>query len=138
MTAVPKNKAMFWAGWIVTGIVGLMLAFSGAMKFSGMEDVQKEFTRLGYTDGAAVTIGIIEVACLVLYLFPRTAVLGAVLLTGYLGGATATHVRIHDPPDKLIPPLIAGALVWLALFLREPRVRAILPWMTSDGPRDVN
>lgn len=130
MATPPMNKAMTWAGWIITGLVGLMLTFSAVMKFSGMEEVQKEFARLGYTDGAAVTIGIIEIACLIIYLFPRTAVLGAVLLTGYLGGATATHVRIHDPPDKVIGPLIGGGLVWLALFLRERRVRAILPWMT--------
>lgn len=127
-----QPKWMTITGWVLTGLVGVMLAFSAIMKFAGGEELQKEFTRLGYTNDAALMIGIIEISCLIIYLFPRTAVLGAVLLTGYLGGAEATHVRIHDGPDKFLGPLIGGVLVWLALFFREPRVRAILPWMTKN------
>jgi hypothetical protein len=121
-----QPKGMTWAGWILTAIVGGMLTFSAVTKFTGMAD--EEFTRLGYANNAAMIIGTIEILCALIYLFPKTAVLGAVLLTGYLGGATATHVRIHDP---FIGPVIGGVLVWLAVYLRDPRVRAILPWMTD-------
>lgn len=132
-----QPKWMTITGWVLTGLVALMLTFSATMKFTGLEDVQKEFVRLGYSKDAALMIGIIEFTCLIVYLFPRTAVLGAVLLTGYLGGAEATHVRIHDGPDKFLAPLIGGVLVWLALFFRERRIRAILPWTPKASETDV-
>ncbi|MBI2826829.1 MAG: DoxX family protein [Planctomycetia bacterium] len=80
--------------------------------------------KFGYPQELAVAIGITQLCCLVLYLIPRTAVLGAVLLTGYLGGAVATHVRVHD---NFAAAAIVGVLVWLSLYLRDPRVRALLP-----------
>jgi hypothetical protein len=116
---------MTWAGWIITGLIALGLTFSAAMKFLNPPDVSKEFVgRLGYPADLLLYIGITELACLIIYLIPRTAVLGAVLLTGYLGGAIATHVRIGD---NFLGPAIGGVLVWLALFLRDARVRALLP-----------
>jgi hypothetical protein len=82
------------------------------------------FAKLGYPERAALWIGIVEIACTVLYLIPRTAVLGAILLTGYLGGATNTHVRVGEP---FYMPVLLGVLVWLGLFLREPRLRPLVP-----------
>lgn len=122
----PSNpKAMLWSGRALTFLIVAMLTFSAAMKFSMIEDVTKEFTRLGYQQNVIVAIGITELACAVVYLIPRTAILGAILLTGYLGGAIATHVRVGD---YFIGPAVGGVLVWLALFLREPRLRRLIPF----------
>ena len=117
----PSSKAMWWTGCVISGLVIAMLAFSGIMKLVGAADT--ELTRLGWPN-VAFTLGIVELACAIVYAIPRTAVLGAILLTGYLGGATATHVRIEE---SFIPPVIGGALVWLGLFLRDARIRTLIP-----------
>lgn len=122
-----QTKAMTIAGWALTILIVGMLTFSAAMKFWSPKEIVEEFGRLGYPEGMALCIGVAELASAVLFLIPRTAVLGAVLLTGYLGGAIATHVRLEE---NFAGPAIGGMLVWLALFLREPRVRAILPIVT--------
>jgi hypothetical protein len=85
----------------------------------------EEFARLGYPESVVLGIGILELACTVVYLIPRISILGAILLTGYLGGATATHVRIGDL--SFVAPVIVGALVWLGLFLRNERLRELIP-----------
>jgi hypothetical protein len=123
----PSNpKAMLWAGRVISGIAILMLIFSAVMKLAGPDPVVKEFGRLGYTtENIAVAIGVLELVCVVIYAVPQTAVLGAILLAAYLGGATATHVRISDP---FYGPVIGGVLVWLGLWLRDPRLRALVPW----------
>lgn len=120
-----QSKALTIAGWILTALLALMLLFSATMKFVNPPDMSKQFVEhLGYPAKLAVPIGVVEVLCLVVFLFPRTAVLGAILLTGYLGGATATHLRVGDP---FIAPVIVGMAVWLALFLRDPRIRSQIP-----------
>jgi hypothetical protein len=81
--------------------------------------------KFGYPETLLTPIGIIEVLCVLLYAIPRTSVLGAILLTGYMGGAVATHVRIGD---MFVPPLMIGVFVWLGLFLRDAGIRALLPW----------
>jgi uncharacterized membrane protein YphA (DoxX/SURF4 family) len=125
-----QPKGMTIAGWVLTVFIAGMLTFSAIMKFQSPQEMIDEFVgRLGYPDGIAVYIGVAELASAILFLIPRTSVLGAVLLTGYLGGAIATHVRINDP---FYGPAIGGVLVWLALFLREPRIRAVLPLMQSN------
>jgi hypothetical protein len=118
------SKKMIWAGRIVSALPIAFLLFSGALKLAQPKEVLEEFTRLGYGEGIAVGLGIVEIACAIIYAIPQTAVLGAILLTGYLGGATATHVRIGDP---FYGPIIFGVLVWLGLFLRDERLRALLP-----------
>jgi hypothetical protein len=122
--APPASKKLLWAGRIVSAIPALMLLFSGVMKLAKPDVVVKEFGRLGYGEGHILGIGILEIACTVVYIIPRTSVLGAVLLTAYLGGATATHVRIGDP---FYGPVVAAVLVWLGLYLRDARLRALLP-----------
>jgi DoxX-like protein len=94
------------------------------MKLAKPAPVVEGFVRLGYPESLALGIGIVELACAVIYVIPRTSVLGAILLTGYLGGATATHVRIGEP---FFMPIILGVLVWGGLFLRDERLRALLP-----------
>src|SRR5262245_17336493 len=106
----PSNpKWMLWTGWVVTALPALSLGFSAVIKFMQPADMMKEFDRLGWPGSLAFPLGVVELACTVVYLIPQTSVLGAILLTGYLGGATATHVRIHD---NFIPPLIMGVLIW--------------------------
>lgn len=124
----PISKRMFWAGCIISALSVLTLLFSGAMKLAKPADVVQEFIRLGYGENPVLAIGFVEIVCTVIYLIPRTSVLGAILLTGYLGGATATHVRIGDP---FYPPVIVGMLVWLGLYLRDARLRTLLPLRSS-------
>jgi hypothetical protein len=101
-----------------------MLLLSAGFKFAKPQMVLDGFRTMGWPERLALALGIVELACTVLYVIPRTSVLGAVLLTGYLGGATATHVRIGDPFYTTVG---LGVLVWLGLYLREPRLRALLP-----------
>lgn len=123
--AAATPKWMLWTGRVLSALPILMLLMSGGMKLAGIDPVTKEFARLGYPDHVITGIGITEIACVLLYAIPQTSVLGAILLTGYLGGATATHVRIDDP---FISPIIAGVLVWGGLVLRDSRLRSVLPW----------
>lgn len=120
-----QTKVLTCVGWIVTGLVGLMMVFSAAMKFMNPPEVATQVVgKFGYPEDLTLVLGIVEVCCVILYLIPRTAILGAVLLTGYLGGAVATHVRIHD---NFIGALATGIFVWAGVYLRDPRVRALLP-----------
>ena len=121
----PVSKKLIWAGRITSALPVLMLLASGVMKLMKPDTLVKEFTRLGYDWDATLMLGILEIGCTLVYLIPRTSVLGAILLTGYLGGAVATHVRIGDP--SFFAPAIFGVLVWLGLYLREARLRALLP-----------
>jgi hypothetical protein len=98
---------------------------SATMKLLQPPDMAKGFEHLGWPIELAMPLGIIELTCTVLYLIPQTSVLGAILLTGYLGGATATHVRIGE---AWFPPVLAGVFVWLGLVLRDPRLRELAPW----------
>ena len=123
----PVSKKRLWIGRILSGVPVLLLIFSAVMKFMSPPDVLTEMTRLGYPTSQTLKLGIVELACTILYAIPRTAVLGAILLTAYLGGATATHVRIGDP--FFMPPLM-GVIIWLGLYLRDMRVADLIPLRT--------
>ena len=101
----------------------LMLLFSAAMKLVKATPVLEGFARFGYPESVAVGIGVVELLCVGLYVLPRTSVIGAILLTGYLGGAVATHVRIGEP---FVGPLVLGLLVWSGLYLRDVRLRELI------------
>lgn len=120
----PVSRKMLWAGRLMSAAPSMLLLFSSVMKLARPAPVVEGFTQLGYDAGLALRIGVVELVCTLLYLIPRTAVLGAILLTGYLGGATATHVRVGDP---YFGPILLGVLLWGGLYLREPRLRALLP-----------
>jgi DoxX-like protein len=120
-----KRGASFWIGWVLSVLPALLAAFSGAMKLSHAPQVLEGFKHFGYPESTLTAIGLLEVLVAILVLVPRTAVLGAILFTGYFGGAVATHVRIGEP--MWIGPVILGVLVWLGLWLREPRLRALAP-----------
>lgn len=125
----PVTKKALWAGRVVSAVPALVLLMGGVMKFVKPAPVVEGFVHLGYSEKLALPIGILEIVCLVLYLVPQTAVLGAILLTAYLGGATATHVRVGD---SFFGPVILGALVWLGLLLRDRRLRPLLPLRSRE------
>ena len=120
---VPSRK-LIWVGRVITAIPVLMLLMSGVMKVMRVPMVVDGFAKMGYPANTVVPIGIVEIACTVLYVIPRTAVLGAILVTAYLGGATNTHVRAGEP---FYGAVLFGVMVWLGLLLREPRLWPLLP-----------
>jgi hypothetical protein len=115
-----------WAGRTFSGLVVAFLALDGGLKALQLATAVDSTTQLGYAASLTVGLGLLELACLALYALPRTAPLGALLLTGYLGGAIATHVRAGSPAFSVIFPAIIGALVWGGLALRDPGLRALL------------
>ncbi|WP_437226458.1 DoxX family protein [Planctomicrobium sp. SH661] len=123
----PKRGPLFWIGWIITILPVLALAMSAFMKVKKPhpEEMLKGMEHLGWSLSLMPGFAVVEAVCTLLYLIPQTAVLGAILLTGYLGGAIATHVRVGD---DFSPPVIMGILIWVGLFCRDSRVRALIPW----------
>ena len=117
------------AGTVCTSVAALFLAFDTILKVLRLDAAVQGTTSLGYPADTVLLIGIIELVCLVLYLVPRTSVLGALLMTGYLGGAIATHVRISSPLlTHTLFPIYVALLLWGGLYLREPRLRALVPF----------
>lgn len=113
-----KNLAL--AGWILAGLLALMLIGGSAMsKFTEWEGKADMFAKMGFTTALMVKIGVVEVLITLLFLIPQTAFLGAILLTGYLGGATVTHLRVEEP---FFMPIVIGVLVWISLGLRQPEI----------------
>lgn len=125
---VSRNR--IWAGGITSALPALFLLMDGVMKLIKPAPVVEATVRLGYPESAILAIGIVLLISTILYLIPRTSVLGAILLTGYLGGATATHVRVGASWFPVLFPVILGALVWLGLYLRDGRLRALIPLRT--------
>ena len=116
-------------GYALTGLAALFLAFDTVMKLLAVEQAVQSTTALGYPASAVFTIGVIELVCLALYLVPATSVSGAILLVGYLGGAVATHVRVGNPlVSHVLFPTYVAAMLWGGLYLREPRLRALVPF----------
>jgi hypothetical protein len=125
---IVESKAALWTGRVLTALVVLFLLFDGIIKLTAMPVVADTFASLGYPAKHAVMIGVVELACVVLFAIPRTAVLGAVLLTALLGGGIATHIRVDSPLfSHTLFGVYLGLFAWAGLYLREPRVRALLP-----------
>lgn len=124
-----SGRRMYWAGWALSALAALGLFMSAGMKLTSQPQMLEMFVKkFGYPEGSQITIGLVEALCAVIYLVPQSSVLGAILLTGYLGGAVATHVRVQDP---FISPIILGAVIWLGLYLRDGRLRDLLPLRRS-------
>ena len=121
-----SNKSSVWAGRILSALPALFLLLDGVMKVVKPAFVVEATVQLGYPESVIVALGVVLVACTILYLIPRTAVLGAILLTGYLGGAVATHVRVGGPLFSILMPVILGAMLWGGLYLRDERVRSLV------------
>ena len=124
---MSSSTTMLWIGRIISALAVLFLIFDGVIKVLKLAPAVEATTQLGYPERLIITIGILELACLAVYVFPRTAVLGAILLTGYLGGAIATNLRAGAPTFNVVFPTIIGALIWGGLFLRDARLRALVP-----------
>ena len=118
------SRAAVITGWVLTILPSLLFLFSAGAKFFGGKALEEGFAHLGVAQNLAVPLGILELSCVVLFLVPRTAVLGAILLAGYMGGAILTHLRIGEP---VFMQVAIGVVVWLGIYLREPRLREILP-----------
>jgi hypothetical protein len=121
----PSQKAL-WAGRIISALPALFLLMDVVMKLFKSAAVVEETARLGYPD-VMFGLGLVLLACTVFYVIPSTSVLGAILLTGYLGGAVASHVRVGEGLFPVFFPVMVGVLVWLGLYLRDVRLRSLIP-----------
>ena len=121
----PVSKQARTIGYILSALPVLALVLSAAMKFAKPPAVIAGFAKMGFSESTCYTLGMLEVICTVVYLIPRTAILGAILLTGYLGGAVCAGYRVGDPNSYT--PALLGVLVWGGLYMREPRLRALIP-----------
>ncbi len=130
---VPVSKKRLWAGRITSALPALLLLVDGAAKLVKPEPVVKGTVELGYAETVILPLGVVLLACTILYLIPRTAVLGAILLTGYLGGAVATHVRAGHGLFEILFPVVFGALLWGGLVLRDDRLRALIPLRVEES-----
>lgn len=133
-TTSPAEKKARVTGYVLTALAALFLTFDATIKVLVLAPAVEATTALGYPAGAVFWIGAIELICLTLYVVPRTSVLGAILLTGYLGGAIATHVRVGSPlPSHTLFPIYIAVLLWGGLYLREHRLRAVVPFRSHRG-----
>lgn len=124
----PLSKKRLWTGRIIMGIIVLLLLLDASGKLMRLTPVIEGTVQLGYPESTVFTLGLIQFICIVLYMIPRTSILGAILLTGYLGGAVATHVRIGNPLfTHILFPIYLGVLIWAGLFLLDSRLRTLIP-----------
>ena len=120
-----ESRGMLWMGRILTALVALFLIFDASVKLVKAPSAVQATIQLGYPANTVFPIGLVLLISLVCYLIPRTSILGAILLTGYLGGATATMVRVADP--WMLFPVFIGVLVWAGIYFRDGQVRALIP-----------
>ncbi|HEV7682175.1 MAG TPA: DoxX family protein [Pyrinomonadaceae bacterium] len=129
----PVSKGALWGGRIISWVTALFLLLDGVMKLFKPAAVVQATTDLGYPENVIVPLGIVLTVSTVLYLIPRTAVLGAILLTGYLGGAVATHVRVSAGLFSIAFAIVFGILVWGGLYLRDLRLRKLIPLLQEGN-----
>jgi hypothetical protein len=128
LTAAPPSGGALWTGRVLSALTMLFLLFDGGIKIAGLQVVADTMGELGYPPGLGFGLGVLTIAIAVLYAIPRTALLGAILLTGLLGGAIATHLRVGSPVfSHLLFGLYLGLLAWGGLWFRDPALRALLP-----------
>jgi DoxX-like protein len=128
-TPTTTSKGMLWTGRVLSGLAGLFMLFDGVGKIVKPQPVVEATVRLGYPESSLAGIGIALIVSALVYLYPRTSVLGAIVLTGYLGGAVASQVRINEQLFSIIFPVIFAAIVWGGLYLRNARLRALVPFV---------
>ncbi|HEV3342321.1 MAG TPA: DoxX family protein [Pirellulales bacterium] len=131
----PVSKGRLWTGRVISTLPALFLLLDGVMKLVKPSFVVEATTEMGYTEQVILPLGVVLCVSTVLYLVPQTAILGAILLTGYLGGAVDAHVRHQDGSFAIFFPVVFGALLWGGLVLRDPRLGRLVPWRNlSDEP----
>ena len=128
---MATSKKVTYIGGVLSVLASLMFLISAFFKFKGGPELAEGMAHLGLPDRMVLPLAILELTCVVIYLVPRTSVLGAVLLTGYLGGALCTHWRAGDP---FYVHIVLGGVIWLGIYLREPRLKAVLPLRTPVDP----
>ena len=121
------GRHLIWGGRVISGLLACLLAMSAAMKLVGGREVIEGFARMGLPESLRVPLGVLELVCVLVYVVPATSVMGAILLTGYVGGTIVTHLRIGEP---VVFQIALGLLVWLGLYLRESRLKSLLPLRT--------
>ena len=121
---MATSGKVVWTGWVISILASLVFLFSGLMKLKGGPELDQGLAHLGLPASMILTLAVLEIACAVIYLIPPTAVLGAILLAGYVGGTIITHWRVGDP---FVVQIVLGLLVWLGIYLREPRLKALIP-----------
>ena len=129
LRAMSGNRWMLWIGWLLSLWPAFVIISSATWKLTRNAWYVREFARIGWPEGALTGLALLQLGCLALFLIPRTSVLGAVLLTGYLGGAIASYVRMGEPYPVLVP-LSTSLIAWAGIYLREQRLRALLPFRT--------
>src|SRR5215831_5834004 len=122
------SKGRLWTGRVLTTLVALFLLFDSVTKLMKVKQVMDAFQQMQYPTTAAVTIGSILLVCLIFYVIPQTAVFGAMLLTGYLGGAVEAQFRVSRPLFEMTFPILFAVVMWAGLFCREPRLAKLMPW----------
>ena len=121
---VATSRKLVWIGWTLSVLPCLLFLFSAFMKIHGGPEVEKGFAHLGIKPSLMLPLAVLEIGCVIVYLIPPTAVLGAILLTGFLGGAICTHLRVGDP---FFVQIVVGIVVWLGIYLREERLWPLIP-----------
>ena len=127
--AAGNSKIMLWTGRVMSALPVLLILLGSVMKLLRLPSVVEGFARAGVPERLIIPVGMIELICVVVYLIPRTAVLGAILMTGLLGGATITTLRVADPTYPM--PVILGMLAWGGLYMRDARLRALIPFRSE-------
>ena len=125
--SATESKGMLWTGRVLSGLMALFFVLDGVGHLMKPAPVVEAFARLGYPLSASVGIGLLALICTAIYVTPRTSVLGAILLTGYMGGAVSTHVRAGSTVFETIFPVILGSLVWAGIFVRDAQLRKLIP-----------
>jgi hypothetical protein len=126
------SRRVLWVGRVISVLVSLVFVLSAFLKLKGGAEMIQGIAHLGLPESLLRPLAILEISCVVIYLIPATSVLGAILLTGYIGGAICTHLRVGDP---FVVQIVLGVLVWLGLYLREHRLRGLIPLRAASGPR---
>jgi len=127
---VATSGKVVWVGRVISVLLSLLFAMSAFMKLKGGAEVMQGMAHLGLPESLIMPLAILEISCVVIYLIPATSVLGAILLTGYIGGAICTHWRVGDP---FFIQIALGIFVWLGLYLRENRLKALIPLRTRQA-----
>ncbi len=123
------SRKIVWVGRVISVLVSLLFAMSAFMKLKGGAEVMQGMAHLGLPESLIIPLAIVEISCVVIYVIPATSVLGAILLTGYIGGAICTHLRVGDP---FFMQIAIGIFIWLGLYLRENRLRELIPLRTRQ------
>jgi hypothetical protein len=122
MRAAPALKSL-WMGWVVSALAAIPMVFAAVMKFAGNPEMLQAWDHLALPRSIITGVAGLDLICVALYVFPRTSLFGGILSTGYLGGAISSHLRVGD---SIAFPLVLGILIWLGLFIREPKLRSLL------------